>query len=700
MGVSQYYLRYIKNYLAKRVQGLIQTRLTVRVDTLHLDANALVHHARNMLFEYPEEKTSAVNLRRIHANRSLSLSEQYRLLAEQTWTLITEITSSVRPRQALTIMFDGVVPVAKMKQQRARRFHHTGDVKTTYQGIEIKTKAIGPNDISVSTDLMEYLHLYIEQQIDRLPLSGDLIFPPTIIYSSHHRPGEGEHKILDAFRHGDVPVGPNYHMLWGLDNDLFQLGLLLPTDRVILGRDDGEVEFVFLDVLKNYLKVAMGYVDYVPGQGGIDDPRLQGPLLPTPGISSSRPLIQLTVEDKIRNLGVEYIALMTLVGNDFLPRVVGVNSLDFDVPVLLDAYRRLKLQRPTAYLVDRHGTIDRQSWVQLLKLLLDHQWDQIAFQARNPRDSAFWANVGATLKLKKPNDRERFRQLYYQREYEYLTYSLLASTYDPNKPAPVVEPMDDQTKTELIEGMCYFFVQGITWVVNYYHRGRDAINQTYYYPYYTAPMFEDLIAYLESDNYVDDAQWSRIHGSNLQYNALDQLLMTAPDESSMLSWWPQRLRELHPQLRALAPKSFMTTSDTGNFEWYHQPLLPPLDPEAVHALTQFSEEDGAELDGEPLPPQFRQSRLDLVKLRTFQPPAQPPRASRLRAMFAPPRERRVNDATDVMIQSLGVGFRRSRASGQRHYSRQHRSETSDDTTSRQPSRAKSRSRTPRGGNKS
>ena len=632
MGVSQYYLRYIKNYLSGKVRGLVRTRLEVIIDSLNLDANALVHQARNSLFEYPEQASDA-DRRRVYGNRALPLEQQWQLLAKQTWALITEITTAIRPRHVITIMFDGVVPVAKMKQQRARRFHHAADDADNTGYVQV----VGPNDISVSTDLMEYVHRYIMEQIDMLPQTGDPVFPPLIVYSSHHRPGEGEHKILDAFRDGTVPLNyGGYHMLWGLDNDLFQLGLLLPTNRVILGRDDGTVEFVFLDVLKERLTLEMGFP---PSQFASDN-----------------------------SVGVEYVALMTLVGNDFLPRVVGVNSLDYDIPALLDAYRRMRGMYPSLTLITNRGTINRQGWIALLNNLLDHQWSQIEYQQRNPKDSAFWETVKKNLNLSKQEDREKFRRMYYQREYDYLTFSTLSSKYDPALLPSAARPLDEHTRRELMEGMSYYFIQGINWVVNYYNVGMSSINKTYYYPYYTAPMFEELIKYLSSDEYVDDSRWSAKHSSNQSYNALDQLLMTAPANSSMLSWWPRQLRKKYPELMELAPRSFMTTSDTGSFEWYHQPLLPPLDPEMVHERTKFSERQGATLDNEPLPQQFRQTSVDTMKVRTFMMPKRPREGSYIREVLAPREVRRVADTEDITLQSLAQGFRRSRRTTGRGHS--------------------------------
>lgn len=622
MGVSQYYLRYIKRYLARRVRGLVVPRLEVVVESLHLDANALVHTARVKLFEYAEE-SSAEERQRVYLNRSLSRAEQTELLAQQTWTLISDISVSVRPRQLLTIMFDGVVPVAKMKQQRARRFHHQESVPGETDSPLIQS--ISPNDVSVSTDVMEYLHLYIEDRLSRLMRNCDPVFPPTIIYSSHHRPGEGEHKILEAFRKGEVPLtDTGYHVIWGLDNDLFQLGLLLPTDRIILGRDDGQVEYVFLDVLKNYLRQAMLPVT-------TDTPaRVRVEQRPPPGFNDVAP---------------EYIALMTIVGNDFLPRAVGVNSLDVDVPALLDAYRRMRTANPTARLIDQ-GVVSRQAWVELLTLLLDHQWSQIDFQRKHKDDSEFWVKA-RPLNLTTDKGRQEFTRRYYTREYKFMT----------GQEPPRDNSGDDQLR-ELKRGMSYYYIQGIDWVINYYTIGAHYVNHSYYYPYYGAPMFEDLIEFLTS-GFVDDSRWSQTHGSHRTYNALDQLLMTAPAHSSMLTWWPRHLRELYPDLQALAPEVFQTTSDTGSFEWYHQPLLPLLDPEAVHEKTQFSEEPNATLDGETLPPQFRQFNHDTKIVRQFKPP-ELPRERTVIQSARPARTYRHRDQGTILLESLTRGVNRSR----------------------------------------
>ncbi len=108
------------------------------------------------------------------------------------------------------IALDGVVPLAKMKQQRMRRFRAVA-LSAEERRLGLRSgSSWDTNAITPGTAFM-----------DRLGAALRAAFPAATI-SDVREPGEGEHKAMRVLR--DNPNGR--HVIYGLDGDLFVLALL------------------------------------------------------------------------------------------------------------------------------------------------------------------------------------------------------------------------------------------------------------------------------------------------------------------------------------------------------------------------------------------------------------------------------------------------------------------------------------------
>lgn len=518
MGVSQFYKRFIKEKLRAKIEGLIRKQIWAPVSSLLIDANALIYEAKRALFEKPKEY-DAETASRVAKNLALSETEKYKALAEQTWKMIKDRATFIRPSKYIVIAFDGVVPVAKMKQQRQRRFRNQ---ILAAQKTKVNT-GLDNNLVSVGTDLMEYIHNHIQNEIDSLSYDYDVVFPSIVIYSSYHQVGEGEHKIVKYFRDNVIDSKTDeYHVIWGLDADLFMLGITLPTDKVILARDDGIIEFVDLEKFKNFLAKEMRVISYV------DD----------------------------------FLIIMAMMGNDFLPRLFAFNDLGTDIQLMLDKYKKLRLKD-----ADFHLTFNKEpDFKHLFKFIAslnNEQWAKLEARIKDSTSPFLTQFKGHKLE-------EEFPKIYYLRE---LTYLNLGQSVNP-------EPDEIE---QLKAGMAYYYFQGIAWIIAYYLKGINNINKSFFYPYMTAPLTGDLT----KNNYEAGTNdyWSHVSAYNLDYNILDQLFMTAPANSAMLNWYSSQIREHYQPLTDLAPATFETTAEGSKVMWFDEPLLPQLDPLEVHEIT-------------------------------------------------------------------------------------------------------------------
>jgi len=195
----------------------------VEFDNLYLDMNGIIHPCC-----HPEDGPQPQN----EAEMIMNVFKNIEL-----------VFSMVRPRKVLFLAIDGVAPRAKMNQQRARRFRaaqEREEMAATRKKLEsyyhqkgwdvpkAKAPSWDHNVITPGTPFMDKL-----AQALRFWVAKKLHIDPAwkgikVILSDANIPGEGEHKIAQWVRRCRSGRGydPNTrHVLYGLDADLFMLGL-------------------------------------------------------------------------------------------------------------------------------------------------------------------------------------------------------------------------------------------------------------------------------------------------------------------------------------------------------------------------------------------------------------------------------------------------------------------------------------------
>ena len=192
------------------------------------------------------------------------------------------------PTDTFILAVDGVAPLAKITQQRSRRF----------KSAETSGKLFDSNSITPGTEMMIRLNLYLQQWID----SNKLQLPSKVIYSSHLVPGEGEHKIMDFIR-GKQVLGSDTHVLYGMDADLIMLSLISPIDNIYLMREDVR-DVINIDNLRTALQRQMNYRS-----------------------------TYLT----------DFVVIMSLIGNDFLPHPPALSQISISIDTMINIYNRRKI---------------------------------------------------------------------------------------------------------------------------------------------------------------------------------------------------------------------------------------------------------------------------------------------------------------------------------------------------------------------
>ena len=141
MGIPSYFSYIVKNH-AQLIKKIIESHL--KVDNFYLDCNSIIYDC-------------------VHSIDFTSLTEtDVDVIIRSVCVKIDEYILQIKPTKNVFIAFDGVAPVAKLEQQRSRRY------KSTYQNnisqaIFKGTKASAWNTAAITpgTEFMRKLNDYI-----------------------------------------------------------------------------------------------------------------------------------------------------------------------------------------------------------------------------------------------------------------------------------------------------------------------------------------------------------------------------------------------------------------------------------------------------------------------------------------------------------------------------------------------------------
>jgi 5'-3' exoribonuclease 1 len=296
MGIPAYFSYIVRNHL----HILHKLSKTADVANFYLDANSIIYDCVNEIdFENCKDADT-------------------KLILTNVCSKIINLLNIINPTQNVIIAFDGVAPLAKLNQQRSRRY------KSRYQASVMKNIFKKTHDgwnttaITPGTIFMSQLNEFITKQFIQSK------FPNCkIILTLSDEPGEGEHKIFEYIRqHPDEHE--NYKtVVYGLDADLIMLCINhLPVCKDIhLFRETPN----FIKNLNCELDPNESYI--------LDIPELANQI--TLEMNNNVELTNIQQKNRI----YDYIFLCFFLGNDFMPHFPALNIRTNGITKLINAYK-------------------------------------------------------------------------------------------------------------------------------------------------------------------------------------------------------------------------------------------------------------------------------------------------------------------------------------------------------------------------
>lgn len=465
MGIPSYFRRILQKY-----PGCLTKQAPQNVGALCFDFNCLIYRCIRApgippvpdQVEQPEE---------FHAWEAMVLKEVGKTVKE-VWK------TSGSPKKVYMAV-DGVVPMAKIRQQRVRRFKSSWLRKTLGgSGSSWDTNAITPG-----TGFMKKLTTELKG------LAKDYGW----ILSSWDEPGEGEHKVMALIRDGCLGVAKDKPIIvYGLDADLILLSLLV-------GEQTGRP----LWLLREKQEFGGAPVQNHAGEQEYTFFNL--------------PEFKDRLGVKGENEMLNYLCLMSFMGNDFLPHSVTHKLNDDGYEYVLEEYKNLV--RGKKWLVEdgkMNLNVAKEIWS---RWALDEK-DKFYHMIQKKKDQSK-RGVGKGM------DPSEGLPLEWMVEKDYL------------KDGVLLEDWRELYKKNYGETACLEYVKGCQWILDYYC-GKP-VDLDWMFPAWVPPLWSELAGVPDVD------QGPQSKGTVIRPE--EQLAMVLPLES----WGLLEDRGLR-RLPALAPQ--------------------------------------------------------------------------------------------------------------------------------------------------
>ena len=496
MGIPSYFSHILKNYsITKKYKNQDSNN-----NLLFLDCNSFIYDA-------------------INADIKMTNENIFKFVVDRILYFICLLS----PKQTY-IAFDGVVPMAKMKQQRERRFK-SHILKT----LDKDNKPIGFDtcQITPGTDFMNQLDHYLQVFVNN---RKDL----NIVFSGSNNYGEGEHKIFQYIRKTDVSSDTIY--IYGLDADLIilSLGHLQYCPNIYLIREDFNNELIELDIKSLQLCI---HKEFNPNK--------------SPQVASN-----------------DYITLSFLLGNDFLPHSPILNIRTKGIEHILWCYKRVLTTNNKT--LSSKSIINWSFFKELSNQLSCNEFDylkqEVSFREKqqlkkmNEKQKPDIMNIPMInqdherlLRIDDANWNHRYYQILFNEEY-----------------------VDEC----FIQRVCVSYMEGLQWCLAYY--SDECIDTEWYYPYAYPPLFSDLIKYIpiqQCNLFPNKVQTIKTQ--------LEQLCIVLPPSSyNLLPLQTQKRMKQYIDFTGFDISNIHLQWDFCTYLWESHPILFPIFQNTIQTIVK------------------------------------------------------------------------------------------------------------------
>ncbi len=508
----------------------LTSKTRVRPAVFALDLNCAIYHCvRKVQQRYPYDPADRIRW-------------ESRLI-DTVLAYIRQLTAVVNPTSVTYVAVDGVAPMAKIKQQRMRRFKSAlaadeeARIKAEARGVPyVPQPRWDTNAITPGTAFMQAL---------TSALRGFAAATSRVVVSPADEAGEGEQKIMAFLRDASRPYADA--VVYGLDADLIVLALWASntsSTKVDLFREEtefnGSIKTDALDV-EQFLFLDIGHLGVA----------LHGAFAPA---GTPQPTF---IKD--------FVALMNLLGNDFVPHGMTLKIREGGVETLLGYYKTL---RSPVLLTKDSGAV---------------RYNPAALAALFAAAAAGEAEAMAAAVTKKLRARVGSSRGGGPEEAALALYNDAPVTWGAERcllssAGSLHASWTATYDTEVFWGTdpnaaARAYLDGLAWTLAYY--SGEPVNLEWYYPWFLPPRFATLAAAVGTGGALDPPSLS----TEAPLRPIEQLAMVLPVSSFNLL--PASYADLPRQHPHAWPTSWGVYSFGRRFLWECEPLIPLISPRQI-----------------------------------------------------------------------------------------------------------------------
>src|SRR3990172_11151398 len=499
MGIPRFFKFILQNFAGCVSQIKVSEGFNENIENLYIDANGIIHTFAQ-LYNFGKDDEHVFSQIMIYLDKLLEI---------------------IKPTKLFYIAIDGVAPVAKQIQQRQRRF------KASLKKTQRELRVFDSCSITPGTCFMKKLSKYMADEIEKRIKTDHLWASVKVIFSGPEKCGEGEHKIAYYIR--TINDKNTSHCIYGLDADLFMIGLLTHCKNFFLLREMFNDTSVNTDFNTDFYKVNVGHF---------------------------RTLLCETLETNInKDVINDFVFMCFFVGNDFVPALSMFNNLPDNLMFLINLYKRFFVKKHI--FITNDDAINITAFFSLCKKIGRQENDLLFDQFYNQK----YPNVTLMNSLKDLDNPRRG-----------IIYSRYRANY--YKKASI-----NVKKREEVNEMAKCYIQSLDWINYYYHK--NIKNWRWFYPYHYSPMVKDIVTFIESPAF----KIHRISTVNLRpVPAIIQLLSVVPPKSMHL--FSKKVRKIYEteEYKNYYPHTICLDFEGKLCDWEAVALLPLIDVEKVLEL--------------------------------------------------------------------------------------------------------------------
>jgi len=411
MGIPYYFY-----HLTKKYRNIIINELPTDIQIYAIDFNGIIHPEAHKDLNNPNKEQLFINL----------------------WNKINHYNDIFNPDKML-ICIDGVAPLAKIIQQRKRRY--LSIYKNKIDEIDVKWDT---NAISTGTQFMDNLDEFIQMKIEKENKTS-------FILNGSKTEGEGEHKIFNYFKNIDDSKSI---IINGLDADLIILSLISGLSNIYLMRENKD-DIIYISI--NNLKSAL--------------------------LSELKP--KWSFIDNDIDIIESYCVMCSILGNDFIPHILTLNMKNGGLNTLIDI-TTAAIKEYNILVSD--NKINKDCLMAIFTTLAGTEetdlFNEVSkFIHKKPTDF--------TLKSQEyglKNKDELLHEIYINNKK--WRYNYYKSLFDINI----------NFDSSLVSVLVSNYIKGIYWTYNYYKK--FDLDYEWFYPYNYPPTARDVSNYLKVNEIV------------------------------------------------------------------------------------------------------------------------------------------------------------------------------------------------------